>query len=96
MGGTQSSEKSTDVEAAGQVNNQFVVQHHPVNVQSTEILVILTILCALRVLEVAYGMYMTCKRRIQNRIRETERLRLSQNQRQGPIPTPRPDGNNPA
>lgn len=91
MGGSQSSEKSTDIEASGQINNQFVVRS-PVDVQSTEILTILTILCALRILEVAYGMYAACKRRIQNRIREDERFRL--NQTQAPIPTTRPNGSN--
>lgn len=99
MGGSQSSDnaKATDIETTGQVNNSFVVKS-PMDVQSTEILVILTILCVLRVLEVAYGMYAACKRRIKNHIREGERIRLHQTQTQRrphtPRATPRADGSN--
>lgn len=99
MGGSQSSEKSTDIEASGQVNNQFVVRS-PVDVQSIEILTVLTILCALRILEVAYGLYATCKRRILHRIRDRERIRLTGVQIQrsaapaAPIGVPRPSGSN--
>lgn len=91
MGGSQSSEKSNDIEATGQINNQFVV-HKPVDIQSNEIFIILTILCVLRILEVAYGLYATCKRRIQRRVRENERLHLSQIIPQAPMPTARPNG----
>lgn len=97
MGGSQSSEKSTDIEASGQVNNQFVVRS-PVDIQSTEIFIILAILCALRLLEVMYGLYRACKRNIQHRMREAERERvdLILNQARVPraTPTPRPNGSN--
>lgn len=99
MGGSQSSqvEKSTDIDSAGQVNNSFVFKN-PVDVQSTEIMVILIILCVLEVLEVAYGFFIACKRRIRNSIRENERIRLQQTQVPVALNIPRAsprDGQNP-
>lgn len=89
MGGSQSSEKSTGIETTGQVNNSFIVKD-PVAIRSAEILIILAILCALRILEVAYGLYATCKRRIKNHIRENERIRIQRTSRSSTRATEHP------
>lgn len=90
MGGSQSTEKATDIDSTGQVNNSFVVKG-PLDVHNTEIIVMLLILCGLRILEVAYGMYTACKRRVQRAIRENERIRM-QRQPNTPRASPRQNG----
>ncbi len=68
MGKTESKHESKAVDTNGAVNNNLVIQGEmPIQVHNMEILILLYIMCALKVLEFLYFVYTKHSRKLKKR-----------------------------
>lgn len=66
MGGTTSHDEAKTVDSTGQVNNNVVVQE-TVDVYSSEIVILLGVLCILKILELGCFLYMNHKKSLKKK-----------------------------
>lgn len=75
MGSSQSQHETKTIEASGQVNNNVVIQETE-DVYSMEIVVLLSLLCALKILEIAMFLYNKYRQQMKKKYSQGARINL--------------------
>lgn len=71
MGGTTSHEEKKTVDSTGEVNNNVVVQE-TVDVYSSEMVILLSILCILKIIELGCYLYTTHNRNLKKKYSQSQ------------------------
>lgn len=75
MGSSQSQQETKTIESSGQVNNNVVIQETE-DVYSMELVILLSLLCALKILEMGIFLYNKYKQQMKRKYTQAARINV--------------------
>lgn len=75
MGSGQSQQETKTIESSGQVNNNVVIQETE-DVYSMELVILLSLLCALKILEIGIFLYNKYKQQMKKKYSQAARINV--------------------